>query len=97
MKAYKVFAMKLQEDLEKEYEKRHDELWPEMENLVEMYGGQHYSTFFDSSTNNLFGSIELVEQGKWNQEADSAVCQMWHSHMSDIVKEPINLETAYQK
>lgn len=97
MKTYKVFAMKLNEELEKEYEKRHNELWPEMERLVEQFGGQNYSTFLDPSTNSLFGSIELVEQQKWNKEAEAAVCQMWDLHMCDLVKEPMSLQTAYHK
>ena len=55
----KAFKMKLYDGQEKEYEKRHNELWPEMRDMIHEYGGKNYSIFWDKETNILYGYIEL--------------------------------------
>ena len=46
--------MKLYEGMEQEYIKRHNELWPEMIDMIHAYGGKNYSIFLDRETNTLF-------------------------------------------
>ena len=41
------FKMKLYPGFAKEYEKRHNELWPEMADMIHEYGGHNYSIFID--------------------------------------------------
>ena len=41
------FKMKLYPGLAAEYEKRHNELWPEMADMIHEYGGHNYSIFID--------------------------------------------------
>ena len=36
----KGFKMKLYPDMAEEYEKRHNELWPEMKEMIHEYGGR---------------------------------------------------------
>ena len=52
--------MKLYEGQEKEYEKRHNELWPEMKEMIHEYGGKNYSIFLDKETNILYE--RLIQQ-----------------------------------
>ena len=41
----KGFKMKLYPDMAEEYEKRHNELWPEMKEMIHEYGGRNYTIF----------------------------------------------------
>ena len=45
----KGFKMKLYEGMEAEYEKRHNELWDEMKDMIHEYGGKNYTIFLDLS------------------------------------------------
>jgi len=41
-----AFKMKLSKGKETEYEKRHDEIWPELKSLLKVTGIEDYSIFF---------------------------------------------------
>ena len=41
----KGFKMKLFPGMENEYKRRHNELWPEMRDMIHEYGGKNYSIF----------------------------------------------------
>jgi len=49
-----AFKMKLHKGFEAEYKKRHDELWPKLEELLKSNGISDYSIFLDETTNSLF-------------------------------------------
>ena len=51
----KAFKMYLKAGCADEYEKRHNELWPEMKAMIHEYGGHNYSIFLDDETNILYG------------------------------------------
>ena len=40
---HKGFKMKLYDGMAEEYEKRHNELWPEMKDMIHEHGGKNYS------------------------------------------------------
>ena len=82
----KGFKMKLYEGMEAEYEKRHNELWPEMKDMIHEYGGKNYSIFLDKETLTLFGYIELEDEEKWNRSAHTAICRKWWDYMADIME-----------
>lgn len=56
--------MKLYPGMEAEYEKRHNELWPEMQDMIHEYGGRNYTIFLDRETLILYGYIEIEDVGK---------------------------------
>lgn len=82
----KAFKMKLHENMEAEYEKRHNELWPEMKEIIHEYGGHNYSIFLDKETNVLYGYIELEDAELWKKSADTEVCRRWWNYMADIME-----------
>lgn len=82
----KSFKMKLYEGMEKEYEKRHNELWPEMQDMIHEYGGKNYSIFWDKDTNILYGYIELESEELWAESAQTDICKKWWAYMSDIME-----------
>lgn len=82
----KGFKMKLFEGQEKEYERRHNALWPEMKEMIHEYGGRNYSIFLDQETLTLFGYIEVEDEEKWSQSAETAICRKWWDYMKDIME-----------
>ena len=44
-----AFKMKLFPGKEEEYKKRHDELWPDLEQLLKQAGISEYSIFLDAT------------------------------------------------
>ncbi len=82
----KGFKMKLYPGMEAEYEKRHNELWPEMQDMIHEYGGRNYTIFFDRETLALYGYIEVEDPAKWDESADTAINRKWWDFMADIME-----------
>ena len=82
----KGFKMKLYPGFEKEYEKRHNQLWPEMRDMIHEYGGRNYSIFLGQETLTLFGYLEIEDEEKWNASAQTAICRKWWDYMADIME-----------
>ena len=82
----KAFKMKLYEGQEAEYEKRHNQLWPEMKDMIHEYGGKNYTIFLDKETLTLFGYIEIEDEAKWSESADTAINRKWWDFMADIME-----------
>ncbi|MCR5626710.1 MAG: L-rhamnose mutarotase [Lachnospiraceae bacterium] len=82
----KSFKMKLYEGMQDEYEKRHNELWPEMIDMIHEHGGKNYSIFWDRETNILFGYIEIEDEEKWAKSADTPVNRKWWDFMAPVME-----------
>lgn len=82
----KGFKMKLYPGMEEEYERRHNLLWQEMKDMIHEYGGKNYTIFLDRETLTLFGYIELLDEKKWNQSAETEICRKWWDYMADIME-----------
>ena len=82
----KSFIMKLYRGKEAEYKKRHNELWPEMKEMIHEYGGKNYSIFLDKESNILYGYIEIESNERWAESANTAICKKWWDYMADIME-----------
>ncbi len=82
----KAFKMKLYEGMAAEYEKRHNELWDEMKDMIHKHGGKNYSIFLDRETNILYGYIEIESEELWDSLADTEINRKWWDYMSDIME-----------
>ena len=82
----KGFKMKLFPGQEAEYEKRHNELWPEMQDMIHEHGGKNYTIFLDRETLTLFGYIEIEDEELWAKGADTAINRKWWDFMADIME-----------
>ncbi|MFN7252294.1 MAG: L-rhamnose mutarotase [Anaerobacillus sp.] len=82
----KASIMKVNPDSFEEYKKRHDELWPEMASLLKEHGSHNYSIFLDEETGTLFAYVEIESQEKWDQVAQTDICQKWWAFMKDIME-----------
>lgn len=82
----KIFKMKLYPGTEEEYKKRHDQLWPEMIDMIHAYGGSNYTIALDPDTLILYGYIEIEDEALWEKGADTAVNRKWWDYMADIME-----------
>ena len=82
----KAFTMKLYPGQEKEYERRHNLLWPEMKELIHAFGGSNYSIFLDPESLTLFAGIEIEDEARWSETADQKVNRKWWDYMADIME-----------
>ena len=78
--------MKLYLGMEAEYEKRHNELWPEMQDMIHEYGGRNYTIFLDRETLILYGYIEIEDVGKWDESEETTINRKWWDFMADIME-----------
>ena len=78
--------MKLNKGAEDEYRKRHDELWPELEQLLKATGIHEYSLFLDSDTNILFGMLKADDPAALDALPATPVMQKWWAYMKDIME-----------
>lgn len=80
------FKMKLFPGFAKEYERRHNELWPEMKDMLRDYGVHNYSIFIDEDTNLLFGYMEVDDKEKFLKGAETEINQRWWAYMADVME-----------
>ncbi|MDO6966625.1 L-rhamnose mutarotase [Rhizobium alvei] len=81
-----AFRMKLNPGMEAEYRRRHDEIWPELVELLHQAGVSDYSIFLDSDTNILFGVLTRPADHGMAQLPDHPVMKRWWAHMADIME-----------
>lgn len=81
-----AFKMKLNAGCEEEYRRRHDEIWPELSDLLRESGISDYSIFLDSETNALFGVLRTEEPRKMDELPHHPVMQKWWAYMADIME-----------
>ena len=81
----KAFLMSLRPGCENEYKKRHDPIWPELEETLKKHGVGNYSIFLDRSTDKLFAYAEIESEKLWQQIAQTEVCRRWWTRMKDLM------------
>ena len=85
MKIRKVFLMLVNAGAEEEYIKRHNPIWPELEQVLKDHGISNYSIFFEAETHQLFAYAEIEDEDQWAAIASTEVCQKWWKHMAEIM------------
>ncbi|NMB49391.1 MAG: L-rhamnose mutarotase [Bacteroidales bacterium] len=81
-----AFKMYLKTDCEAEYEKRHNEIWPEVKQLLKDSGVFDYSIFWDKETNLLFGVQKTKGDTSSQDLGDNPIIQKWWANMADIME-----------
>jgi L-rhamnose mutarotase len=81
----KAFVMEVLPGKIKGYEKSHNPIWPELQDLFDKQGVHNYSIFFHETTNQLFGYVEIEDEARWNAIAKTAICQKWWKHMTNFM------------
>ena len=81
-----AFKMQLRKGFEAEYKKRHDQIWPELQQLLQKSGISEYSIFLDPSTNELFGVLKVVNAAKLDALPANSIMQKWWAYMKDLME-----------
>ena len=81
-----AFKMKLNEGQKAEYIKRHNEIWPELRQLLRQSGIAEYSIFLDEETDTLF-AFQKVYGNEGSQDlGQTEIVKKWWDYMSDIME-----------
>ncbi len=83
--ARRAFKMQLHRGFEEEYMRRHDDLWPELKQLLKQNGIRDYSIYLDEETNTLFGVMEVENPELLEKMAENPVMKKWWAYMKDIM------------
>jgi L-rhamnose mutarotase len=81
----KAFLMTLKPGHQDEYEKRHNPIWPDLQNELKKHGVNNYSIFLYRDADLLFAYAEIESELLWQQIAQTEVCRRWWSHMKDLM------------
>jgi len=86
-----AFTMKLKPGMAEEYKRRHDEIWPELEQLLSATGIQDYSIFLEEESLTLFAVQKLPEGFDPDYLPNHPIVKKWWAYMADIMEtEPDN-------
>jgi len=81
----KAFRMSVNADRHDEYERRHNPIWRELEDVLGEHGVRSYSIYLDPPTGDLFAYAEIDSEERWRAIASTAVCRRWWQHMKDLM------------
>jgi L-rhamnose mutarotase len=80
-----AFKMQLNPGMEDEYRRRHDEIWPELVELLKEAGVADYSIHLDRETGILFGVLWRRTDHSMADLPSHPVMKRWWAHMADIM------------
>ena len=80
-----AFVMQLNPGCEAEYEKLHDEIWPELVDELKKAGIEDYSIFLHPDTLQLFAVLWRKDDHTMDALPAAAVMQKWWAYMGDIM------------
>lgn len=81
-----AFKMTLKPGCEAEYQKRHDEIWPELSRVLSEAGVSDYSIFLDRETLSLFAVQKVSADSTADRLPQDPVVRKWWDFMADIME-----------
>ncbi len=81
-----AFKMFLKPGCEAEYEKRHNQIWPELKQLLKESGVYDYSIYWDKDTNILFACQKVSGDSSSQDLGDNPMVQKWWGYMADLME-----------
>ena len=76
-----AFKMQLNSGQAELYQKRHDEIWPELVELLHDAGISDYSIFLDPETHTLFAILRRTKDHKMDLLPENEIMQRWWNPM----------------
>lgn len=67
------------------YARRHQPIWPELEQVLLAHGVRTYSIFLDPATGDLFAYVEFDSEARWEAVAGTEVCRRWWASMRELM------------
>lgn len=81
-----AWKAKVKEGKKDEYINRHNNIWPEMKDVLKKAGIKNYSIWIDEN-NNLFGyyECEFGIEYAMKIQGESSVVEKWNEYMKDVM------------
>jgi L-rhamnose mutarotase len=77
--------MRLKPGCKEEYRKRHNEIWPELKQLLKDNGVSDYTIFLDEETDILFAVQQQAGEQSSQDLGKLPIVQRWWAYMADIM------------
>ena len=81
----KAFVMSVNPGAEQEYERRHQPIWADLEEVLRSHGVHSYSIFLQPETRQLFAYAEIENEAQWEAIAQTEPCRRWWAFMRDLM------------
>jgi L-rhamnose mutarotase len=81
-----AFKMQLKPGAAVEYERRHNEIWPELMTLLKNAGIADYSIFLDDATGALFAVLWRADDHRMDALPGDEVMRRWWAFMADLME-----------
>jgi L-rhamnose mutarotase len=81
-----AFTMQLLPGVAAEYQRRHDEIWPELTEALHAAGIRDYSIFLDASSGRLFGVQKRVAGYAADALSGLPIMARWWAYMADLME-----------
>jgi len=85
-----AFRMNLHPGQAAEYEKRHDEIFPELSGALKNAGVSDYSIWHDPQSDHLFGILTRTDDHTLDALPDTEIMKRWWAHMADVMETDAN-------
>ena len=82
-----AFKMKLSSGDVEEYKRRHDQIWPELVEVLRQAGVSDYSIFYDEETQTLFAFQKLSQNNTAAKLPQNPTVRKWWDYMNDGIME----------
>lgn len=81
-----AFTMKLKPGHEAEYEQRHNEIWPELSQVIREAGISDYSIFLDPETLTLFAVQKRSPGNRAHELPNHPLVRKWWEFMAPLME-----------
>lgn len=81
-----AFRMTLHPGQAAEYEKRHDEIFPDLVTALKAAGVSDYSIWLDPESHHLFGILTRADDHRMDALPETEVVKRWWAFMRDIMR-----------
>ena len=81
-----AFRMNLNPGQAAEYEKRHDEIFPELAQALKQAGVSDYSIWHDPQSDHLIGILTRTDEHGMDALPDTEIVKRWWAHMADVME-----------
>ena len=81
----KAFVIQARPGMAAEYQRRHNPIWPDLEQTLKRHGVSNYSIFLRENTGEMFGYLEVADEKRFQQIAETDVCRRWWRYMTEVL------------
>ena len=85
-----AFLMRLKAGHEQEYQKRHNEIWPELSTALTTVGIRDYSIFLNPANGDLFAVLRLLPDNRRETLPSLPIMRRWWDYMADLMEVDAN-------